>query len=107
MAEAIFLNREEVPVQPLYYDPGACGLCMIQLRAATVLRLGGMLTLPGAHPASLPTIFAVHDFGFMRFDPRRLAFMEAAEIPLAPHAAQVGLDIRVVGNDSGEKVRGW
>lgn len=35
MAEAIFLNREEVPVQPLYHDP-------------------------------------VHDFGFMRFDPRKL-----------------------------------
>ena len=25
VAEAIFLNREEVPVQPLYYDPGGCG----------------------------------------------------------------------------------
>jgi len=26
------------------------------------------------------------------------------EIPLAPEAACVGLEIRVVGNDSGEKV---
>lgn len=42
----------------------------------------------------------------MRFDPSRLQFMAAAEIPLAPHAAAVGLDIRVVGNDSGEKVGG-
>ena len=25
VAEAIFLNREEVPVQPLYYDPGGGG----------------------------------------------------------------------------------
>lgn len=33
--------------------------------------------------------------------------MTAAEIPLAPHAAAVGLDIRVVGNDSGEKVGRW
>jgi hypothetical protein len=32
--------------------------------------------------------------------------MAAAEIPLAPDAAAVGLDIRVVGNDSGEKVGG-
>lgn len=47
---------------------------------------------------------AVHDFGFMRFDPGRLQFMKAGEIPLAPDAAAVGLDIRVVGNDSGEKV---
>lgn len=55
-----------------------------------------------AHPPPYPS--AVHDFGFMRFDPSRLQFMAAAEIPLAPDAAAVGLDIRVVGNDSGEKV---
>ena len=48
---------------------------------------------------------AVHDFGFMRFDPAKLQFMQAGEIPLAPHAAAVGLDIQVVGNDSGEKAR--
>ena len=30
--------------------------------------------------------------------------MEFGEVPLAPEAACVGLDIRVVGNDSGEKV---
>lgn len=39
-----------------------------------------------------------------RFDPSRLQFMRVAEVPLAPEAAAVGLDIRVVGNDSGEKV---
>ncbi|PNW85316.1 hypothetical protein CHLRE_03g180650v5 [Chlamydomonas reinhardtii] len=67
VAEAIFLNREELPVVPLYYDP-------------------------------------IHDFGFLRFDPSRLQFMEVSEVPLAPEGATVGLDIRVVGNDSGEKV---
>ena len=29
---------------------------------------------------------------------------QVGEVPLAPEAASVGLDIRVVGNDSGEKV---
>lgn len=66
-AEAVFLNREELPVYPLYRDP-------------------------------------VHDFGFMRFDPRMLRFMKIGEVPLAPEAAQVGIEIRVVGNDSGEKI---
>ncbi|QDZ21719.1 serine protease [Chloropicon primus] len=66
-AEAVFLNREELPVYPLYRDP-------------------------------------IHDFGFMRFDPRLLRFMEVGEVPLAPQAAQVGIEIRVVGNDSGEKI---
>jgi len=67
VAEAMFLNREEIPVHPLYRDP-------------------------------------VHDFGFFRFDPSALQFMKCEEIPLAPEAASVGLEIRVVGNDSGEKV---
>jgi hypothetical protein len=31
--------------------------------------------------------------------------MALGEIPLVPEEAAVGLDIRVVGNDSGEKVR--
>jgi hypothetical protein len=31
-------------------------------------------------------------------------FMAAGEVALAPEAAAVGLDVRVVGNDSGEKV---
>ncbi|KAL6760325.1 hypothetical protein V8C86DRAFT_2557091 [Haematococcus lacustris] len=67
VAEAIFLNREELPVYPLYFDP-------------------------------------VHDFALLRFDPAKLTFMTVSEVPLAPEAASVGLDIRVVGNDSGEKV---
>eukprot|EP00955_Chlamydomonas_euryale_P052468 355163-Chlamydomonas_euryale.AAC.1 len=33
-----------------------------------------------------------------------MQFMEVGEITLAPEVASVGLDIRVVGNDSGEKV---
>lgn len=67
MAEAVFLNREETAVYPLYYDP-------------------------------------THDFGFLRFDPSKLQFMQVGEVPLAPEAAAVGLEIRVIGNDSGEKV---
>ncbi|KAI8059484.1 trypsin-like cysteine/serine peptidase domain-containing protein [Gongronella butleri] len=46
----------------------------------------------------------VHDFGFMRFDPSKIKFMELEEIELSPERARVGLDIRVVGNDAGEKL---
>ncbi|TYJ09957.1 hypothetical protein E1A91_A11G175200v1 [Gossypium mustelinum] len=67
VAEAMFLNREEITVHPLYRDP-------------------------------------VHDFGFFRYDPNAIQFLDYEEIPLAPEAACVGLEIRVVGNDSGEKV---
>ncbi|KAL6908133.1 hypothetical protein ACP4OV_002303 [Aristida adscensionis] len=59
VAEAMFVNREEIPVHPLYRDP---------------------------------------------YDPGAIKFLEYEEIPLAPEAACVGLEIRVVGNDSGEKV---
>ncbi|XP_065849840.1 protease Do-like 7 isoform X4 [Euphorbia lathyris] len=46
----------------------------------------------------------VHDFGFFRYDPAAIQFLDYEEIPLAPEAATVGLEIRVVGNDSREKV---
>lgn len=67
VAEAMFMNREEVQVTPIYRDP-------------------------------------IHDFGFLKFDPRKLQFMEVGEVQLAPEAACVGLEIRVVGNDSNEKL---
>jgi S1-C subfamily serine protease len=67
IAEAVFLNHEEVDLEPIYRDP-------------------------------------VHDFGFYRFDPSQVRFMEIDEIPLRPDKARVGLDIRIVGNDSGEKI---
>ncbi|KAL4368148.1 hypothetical protein GQ457_05G005770 [Hibiscus cannabinus] len=46
----------------------------------------------------------VHDFGFFRYTPESINFLEYEEIPLVPEAACVGLDIKVIGNDSGEKV---
>jgi S1-C subfamily serine protease len=46
----------------------------------------------------------VHDFGFFRYDPRAVRFMRPAEIRLAPERARVGTEIRVVGNDAGEKL---
>ncbi|MDH3647935.1 MAG: PDZ domain-containing protein [Gammaproteobacteria bacterium] len=66
-AEAVFINNEEVDLQPVYRDP-------------------------------------VHDFGFYRFDPAALSFMQPAELELRPSGAIVGREIRVVGNDAGEKL---
>jgi S1-C subfamily serine protease len=66
-AQAVFLNQEEVELQPVYRDP-------------------------------------VHDFGFFRYDPSQLKFMKPTELALVPQAAQIGRDIRVVGNDAGEQL---
>ncbi|MFT4623031.1 MAG: S1-C subfamily serine protease [Myxococcota bacterium] len=46
----------------------------------------------------------VHDFGIYRFDPAKVAHMDVVELTLAPDAADVGLEIRVIGNDAGEKM---
>ncbi len=46
----------------------------------------------------------VHDFGVYRYDPSKLRFIEPAELPLFPVGAQVGTEIRVVGNDAGEQL---
>ncbi|OWZ24340.1 Pro-apoptotic serine protease nma111 [Phytophthora megakarya] len=67
VADAIFLNKEEVDLVPVYRDP-------------------------------------VHDFGFFHFDPKKVKFLELHEIPLRPEAAKIGAEIRVVGNDAGEKL---
>lgn len=66
-AQAVFLNREEVTLYPVYRDP-------------------------------------VHDFGFYRYDPTKLRFIKPAELKLHPEGAQVGREIRVVGNDAGEQL---
>src|SRR5471032_1074035 len=42
----------------------------------------------------------VHDFGIYRYDPAKLHFLKPAALPLAPEDAQVGREIRVVGNDA-------
>ncbi|KAJ3414765.1 hypothetical protein HDV05_006104 [Chytridiales sp. JEL 0842] len=46
----------------------------------------------------------VHDFGLLRFDPKKIRYMPVTAINLAPQNAKVGLEIRVVGNDAGEKL---
>src|SRR5690606_30131954 len=46
----------------------------------------------------------IHDFGFFRYDPSELKFIEPAELPLVPEAAQIGREIRVIGNDAGERL---
>ena len=46
----------------------------------------------------------VHDFGFFNYDPAKIRFAEIEEIELYPQGAKVGLDIKVCGNDAGEKL---
>lgn len=67
VAQAVFLDNEEVELVPVYRDP-------------------------------------VHDFGLFRYDPEKLRFLDPTALVLAPGDAQVGLQIRVVGNDSGERL---
>jgi S1-C subfamily serine protease len=46
----------------------------------------------------------VHDFGIYRYDPAKLRFIKPAALPLHPEGAQVGTEIRVVGNNAGEQL---
>ena len=67
VAQATFLNKEEVSLTAVYRDP-------------------------------------VHDFGFFRFDPSKVQFAQLDEIELRPEEAKVGVEVRVIGNDAGEKL---
>ena len=46
----------------------------------------------------------VHDFGILRFDPKKIKYIQLAALELRPDLAKVGEEIRVVGNDAGEKL---
>lgn len=46
----------------------------------------------------------VHDFGFYRFDPRALKYIQPVALRLRPEDAELGREIRVVGNDDGEQL---
>lgn len=46
----------------------------------------------------------VHDFGILKFDPKAIKYMPVSALPLRPDLAKVGVEIRVVGNDAGEKL---
>jgi len=46
----------------------------------------------------------VHDFGFFRYNPDELTYIEPTELALAPESAGIGREIRVVGNDAGEQL---
>ncbi|KAJ2577643.1 hypothetical protein GGH95_003502, partial [Coemansia sp. RSA 1836] len=46
----------------------------------------------------------IHDFGFFKFDPALIKHTKLEEIELYPEGAKVGIDIRVIGNNAGQKV---
>jgi len=46
----------------------------------------------------------VHDFGLYRYDPSKLHFIKPKALALYPEGAQIGREIRVVGNNAGEQL---
>ena len=46
----------------------------------------------------------VHDFGFYRYDPKKLHYIQPKPLQLDPADARVGREIRVVGNNAGEQL---
>jgi S1-C subfamily serine protease len=46
----------------------------------------------------------VHDFGFYRYDPSKLHYIQPKPLQLYPAGAEVGREIRVVGNNAGEQL---
>lgn len=46
----------------------------------------------------------VHDFGLLQFNPKDIKYMPVSALKLRPDLATVGTEIRVVGNDAGEKL---
>ncbi len=49
----------------------------------------------------------IHDFAFLRFNPSEVRFtdIKGKRIPLCPDELETGTEVRVVGNDNGEKLQ--
>ncbi|VAX06944.1 hypothetical protein MNBD_GAMMA26-1981 [hydrothermal vent metagenome] len=45
----------------------------------------------------------IHDFGIFRYDPKALKYIQPQSLHLTPQGAEVGKEIRVIGNDAGEQ----
>ena len=70
VAQAIFLNQEEVDLVPIYRDP-------------------------------------VHDFGFFRYDPAALKFIQPIELELDPEAARLDAIFALSAMMPGNSFRYW
>jgi pro-apoptotic serine protease NMA111 len=46
----------------------------------------------------------IHDFGIYRYDPKKLRFIKPRSLSLYPEGAQIGREIRVIGNNAGEQL---
>ena len=46
----------------------------------------------------------IHDFGIYRYDPKKLRFIKPRSLPLFPDGAQIGREIRVIGNNAGKQL---
>jgi len=82
------------------------GLILTNRHVVTPGPVTAMATFINREEVELTPVYRdpVHDFGFYRYDPAKLRFIEPVELPLHPQGAQVGVEIRVVGNDAGEQL---
>lgn len=46
----------------------------------------------------------IHDFGFFKYDPTALKFIQPKALKLVDNNANIGDEVRIIGNDSGEKM---
>ncbi len=46
----------------------------------------------------------VHDFGFLRYDPKALKYLHPKSLRLRPDKVSTGMNIRIIGSDGGEQL---
>ncbi|MDU0111944.1 PDZ domain-containing protein [Psychrosphaera aquimarina] len=46
----------------------------------------------------------VHDFGFYRYDPSQIKYLQPHQFKLSKKKPSVGQEIRIIGNDAGQKI---
>src|SRR5438270_2859748 len=82
------------------------GLILTNRHVVTPGPVTAQATFQNREEVQLYTVYRdpVHDFGIYHYDPAKLKFIQPAELPLYPIGAEIGREIRVVGNDAGEQL---
>ena len=88
------------------YLNGTDGLILTNRHVVTVGPIRGVATFGNHEEVPVFPIYRdpIHDFGFFKFDASRIRFMKVVPIVLDPSGAKVGTEVRVIGNDAGEKL---
>ncbi|KAG5368498.1 Pro-apoptotic serine protease [Yarrowia sp. C11] len=78
------------------------GIVLVNRHVACSAVFSGKIKFHNSEECRVEVLYCdpIHDFGFLKFDPKNVEIETIGEISLRPDLARVGTEVRIVGNDS-------